>query len=300
MTTSMEKTITEDSAAQAVLPLHEVIAAARELATGGRWQSATRLLDATAATDTQARALIALAAAEVALEGDWFRGTSAAPGALRTAEKMCATAAALADSSRWDLAFLRLRHEYFDLIVSGGRLQLGPEGKDPSVMAELRRRADGLLGEAPDGVRRGWAAMYLGLITENLFGDRDAAPAHYEAALRAGESGDDGLLTREALRHLGDHDHDRGDHQLARERWERATASGARAGAVPGTLSQQILLAVLSRDTGDDAGAVALAREIARWAKALGAARIESQAAGLLAGIDPTAPPANVSRTTRA
>ena len=132
--------------------------------------------------------------------------------------------------------------------------------------------------------------MYLGLIADNLYGERDAAPAHYEAALRAGESGDD-LLAREALRHLGDHDHDRGDHQRALERWGRATALGARAGAVPGTLSQQMLLAVLARDAGDQAGAAALAREIARWAAALGAVAIEAQATGFLSGADPTAPP---------
>jgi hypothetical protein len=50
---------------------------------------------------------------------------------------------------------------------------------------------------------------------------------------------------------------------MALERWGRATALGARAGAVPGTLSQQILLAVLARETGDEAGAAMLAREIA-------------------------------------
>ena len=56
-----------------------------------------------------------------------------------------------------------------------------------------------------------------------------------------------------------------------------------------------MLLAVLARDTGDEAGAVALAREIARCAAALGAERIKAQATGLLAGADPTAPPENDS-----
>ena len=72
--------------------------------------------------------------------------------------------------------------------------------------------------------------MYLGLIMDNIYGDRGAAPAHYQAALRAGEFSDD-LLAREALRHLGDHDHDHGDQEVALERWRRATALGARAGA---------------------------------------------------------------------
>jgi hypothetical protein len=125
--------------------------------------------------------------------------------------------------------------------------------------------------------------MYLGLILDNLFADRDAAPDHYTAALNAGESGDD-LLAREALRHLGDHDRDRGDLNTARERWERATALGARAGLVAGTLSQQMLLAVLARDTGDEPGAVRLATEIARWSAAIGATTLHDQARSFLAG----------------
>ncbi|MCX5053797.1 MULTISPECIES: hypothetical protein [unclassified Streptomyces] len=46
-----------------------------------------------------------------------------------------------------------------------------------------------------------------------------------------------------------------------------------------------------ARDTGDEAGARALATEVARWAGAIGAVRIEAQATGFLAGVDPTAPP---------
>ncbi|MCT9077995.1 hypothetical protein [Streptomyces fulvoviolaceus] len=43
--------------------------------------------------------------------------------------------------------------------------------------------------------------------------------------------------------------------------------------------------------TGDEAGATALAAAIARWAEAIGTARIHAQATGLLLGADPTAPP---------
>jgi tetratricopeptide (TPR) repeat protein len=293
MTNTTENTSTDSTGARAGIPADEVIAAARDLAHGGRWRRAARLLDATTATDAHVRALLALTAAEVALEGDWFGGTNAAAGRLSAAEQVCATAD-LDPGSRWDLAFLRLRHEYFGHVLSAGRFCPGPEGKDPDALADLRRRAVELREQAPDDLRRGWAEMYLGLIADNLYGEREAAPAHYEAALRAGESTAD-LLAREALRHLGDHDHDRGDHQLALERWGRATALGARAGAVPGTLSQQMLLAVLARESGDEAGAAALAREIARWAAAIGARSIEAQAASFLAGADPTAPPENSS-----
>ncbi len=101
---------------------------------------------------------------------------------------------------------------------------------------------------------------------------------------------DDPLLTQEALRHLGDHGHDAGDYELPGNGGTRRRRSGPGAGAVLGTLSQQMLLAVLARDAGDEAGAVALAREIERWAGALGAKTIEVQATAFLAGVDPTRP----------
>jgi hypothetical protein len=131
--------------------------------------------------------------------------------------------------------------------------------------------------------------MYLGLIADNLRADREAAPGHYQAALAA--AGPDALLAREALRHLGDHDHDNGDHPAALGRWQRATALGAGAGHVTGTLSQLLLLAVLARDSGDETAANAVAAEVARWAQALGAIRIRDNANGFLSCVDPTAAP---------
>ncbi|MCX5254146.1 hypothetical protein OOK27_08155 [Streptomyces canus] len=262
----------------------ELLASARELSLAGRWDRALRLLDSTTCDTAGDRARLALAAAEVALQSDWFGGTDLTAGRAGQAEKE-------SPGADWDLAFVRLRHDYFRLLRSEGTFRPGPEGKDPEALAGLRRDAHDLRGDAADEVRRGWASMYLGLIADNLFAERTAAPAHYEAALGAGESGGDDLLVREALRHLGDHDHDAGDHEGALERWRRATALGARAGMVPGVLTQQMLLAVLARDMGDEAGATALAREIARWAGAIGAEHVHAQAAGFLAGADPTAPP---------
>ncbi|GGN63400.1 hypothetical protein GCM10011579_031710 [Streptomyces albiflavescens] len=272
------------------LDLDELLDAVRELRIGGRWERASRLLESAVVTEARARARTALAAAEVALESDWFGGTGLAGARLDAAEKVFDESGLDGLDGRWDLDFLRLRHDYLGLLRVDGTFRAGPEGKDPEALAALRRRAANLRERGADAVHRGWAEMYLGLIADNLFAERDVAPAHYEAALRMGESGDD-LLSREALRHLGDHDHDRGDHARARERWSRATALGARAGTVPGTLSQQMLLAVLARDTGDEAGAAALAREIARWAGAIGATTTEAQANGFLTGVDPTAPP---------
>jgi hypothetical protein len=238
----------------ATMMMDEMVASALALSRAGQWTLALRLLDVAPPGPE-----VKLAAATVALDCDWFTGSSLA------AERL----AALPDDG-WDVAFLRLRHVYRQQLVT----------RRPHD-GELVATADALCASAPDRTRLGWAHMYRGLIADNVAGDRDGAPAHYEQALGTG----DPLLTREALRHLGDHDHDAGDDERARERWEEATALGAGAGAVLGTLSQQVLLAVLARDTGNEAGAVALAREIERWAGALGAKTIEAQATALLAGV---------------
>ncbi|MFI1992030.1 hypothetical protein [Actinoplanes sp. NPDC020271] len=247
--------------------IDEVHEAARELAWAGRWQRALSLLDA---TDGDFRT--AVVAAEVALESDVFCGTALAAGRL-------SAAARLGDS--WDLDFLWFRHDYFALLGTGGTWAPGPEGKDPAAVEALRGGAVRMDERAPDPVRRGWAQMYQGLVADNVLGRRDLAPAHYEAALRAGEH-TDLRLEREALRHLGDHDRDRGDLAAAYGKWGRATALSAQAGLLPGLLTQQFLLAVLARDEGDEAGAAILAREIARAADAIGAQRPYAHAVDFL------------------
>ncbi|MFC8427773.1 hypothetical protein [Streptomyces sp. NPDC057253] len=279
--------------ASTTVDLDQLLAAAHELALAGRWERALGLLDTTDCAIPDDRARLALAAAEVALLSDWFAGTELTAARADRAEKE-------APDADWDLGFIRLRHDYRCQSVRAGVFRPGPEGKDPEALAAIRRTAHQLRDSAPDEVRRGWASMYLGLTIENLFAERSAASAHYEDALHAGSGGSGGdtgdangddLLSREALRHLGDHAHDAGDHERAVECWERATVLGARAGLVPGVLSQQLLLAVLARDTGDEAGARALAREVARWAGAIGADRLHAQTTGFLDGVDPTAAP---------
>ncbi|MGW2423783.1 hypothetical protein ACWC0C_31800 [Streptomyces sp. NPDC001709] len=270
-------------AAHAFVDVDQLLRAARELSTAGRWERAALLLDAVTADDPADRARLVRARAEVALDRDWFAGTDTAAARIEAAEREF-------PDGDWDTGFLRLRHTYARLLHVAGTLHIGPTGKDPEALAALRDRARDLYDAAPDEVRRGWAAHYRGLIADNHFADRTAAAGHYARALHAGEDGTDDLLAREALRHLGDQDHDSGDHERAQERWRRATALGARAGAVRGTLSQQLLLAVLARDTGDEAGAAALATEIVRWAEAIGADRLRAGAAAFLAGADPTAP----------
>ncbi|MCU7723517.1 hypothetical protein ODJ79_07320 [Actinoplanes sp. KI2] len=268
--------------------MDEAVAAALELATGGRWERARTLLDAAQeeARTADDRARIAMAAAQTALDQDWWVGTDGAEDRLAAAEK--------AGARGWEVEFLRLRNDYLRLIHPVGEsFQPGPWGKDPAAIADAERRGKRLRETAPGPVEAGWAEMYLGLIADNLRADREAAPAHYEAALAA--AGGDDLLAREALRHLGDHDHDRGDHAAALDRWQRATALGAGAGQVTGTLSQLLLLAVLARDSGDEAAANAIAAEVARWAQALGAIRVRDNAIGFLSGVDPTAAPDEAS-----
>jgi hypothetical protein len=272
------------------VPFDEVVASARELGRAGRPDRAFRLLDAAApaVAGPRERALLALAAGEIALEGAYSRGSGELAARVRAAEQ--AFAGTDHDpASRWDLDFLVLRRDYYDQILGGGAFEPGPGAKDPDVLADISRRGGELSAAAPDDVRRGWAEFYLGVMADNLLDERDAAPPHYLLALKAGEAADD-LLAREALRHLGDHDRDNGDHKTALDRWQRATTLGARAGYVSGTLSQQLLLALLARDAGDEAGATALAREVARWAGASGATRLEAQATAFLAGSDPTEP----------
>ncbi|MFF3332379.1 hypothetical protein ACFYWX_22930 [Streptomyces sp. NPDC002888] len=112
---------------------------------------------------------------------------------------------------------------------------------------------------------------------------------HLDAPAR----GDD--LPREALRHLGDHDAD----ARALDRRRRATALAARSGAVVGTLSRQMLLAVPARDAGDEAGDGAPAAEGAGWTEAVGAVRLAAQASAFLAGTVPTAAPPSESVSDR-
>ena len=318
--------------------MDEVAAAAIELARGARWDRALALLDAAAAEagtarlsaegdagagrpsqagaagagdterarpseagdapagaagagDGRVRGRLALAAAAVAVDRDWWAGTDTAAERLEKAER--------AGAGGWQLDFLRLRRDYLRLIHPvGGTFQPGPWGKDPEVIADVERRAGQLRRTASGTADAGWAEMYLGLVADNLRADREAAPGHYEAALAAADRDD--LLAREALRHLGDHDHDNGDRASALERWQRATALGAGAGYVTGTLSQQLLLAVLARDAGDEAAATALASEVARWAEALGAAHVRDNANGFLSGADPTAAPEEAAGETAA
>ena len=277
----------------AQVPTATLVAAADALVRAGRLRQTQDLLDATTADDYQGRALLALASAKTAIESDYRTGSSQAPNRVAAAEAAVAATGTRAD--RWDVALLKVRQSYLAaLFHADGTPWFGPAGRDPHDIADLEASAKRLYDESPDDGRRGWASMFQGWIADNIAGERTVAPPHYAEALDCAESTGDDYLVFEALRHLGDHDHDDGDHDRACERWERSTASAARAGLVSGTLAQQLLLAVLHRDAGDEVGAQALGREIVRWAGAIDATRLQAQAQAFVDGVDPTAPPPDV------
>ncbi|MET7355321.1 hypothetical protein [Streptomyces mirabilis] len=146
------------STLRTAVPLDELIAAARELRIGERWGRATRLLDSAEATDPRSRARLALSAAEVALESDWFGGTSLAGPRLAAAEEFVEVLVEsldgkLADEAHsdvgWDLDFLRLRHGYLGQVRVDGAFRAGPDGKDPDALDALRAHAERLRGGGP-------------------------------------------------------------------------------------------------------------------------------------------------------
>jgi hypothetical protein len=272
--------------------LEAVREAALDLALATRYDEALRLLDATRTDDPRGRVVLALTAADVGDRADHVLGRLDAPDRFKTLDEELA---AYEPDARlaWDVAWIRVRRGY-SLAVRNpdGSFRVGPEGREPGELATLVAEATRLRDEAPDEARRGWASMCLGWITDNLLAEREAAARHYQPALVAArETGDDVLLF-EAQRHLGDHAHDDGNLAEARARWEESTLAGARARHVGGTLAQQLLLAVLHRDEGDEAGARAIACEVVRWANAIGAGRFARQAEDFLSGADPTKPPA--------
>ena len=187
--------------------------------------------------------------------------------------------------SSWDAGFLALRHAYTVEIFDPARVIGSPEGRDPAAIGALRRDAEALHTAAPDTGRHGWAAFYLGLVHGNVHGEFDTGKPFWEEALVRARSVGDEYLCFEALRHLGDYALEgAGDADSARSQWEESAAHAARAGGVPQVLAQQVLLARLALDRGEEQGARLLAAEVARWAEAIGAVRTAGHAREILAG----------------
>jgi len=280
--TGSEPPVTGDLTARVPVAADDLIAAVTALGWAARWDVARRLLASAQATglgDAAARRL-ALAGAATAVHHD-FRtaGPRWAPAALAAAE------ASAGPDRRWDLDLLELQHDYAsELIGPDGQPIVRPDGHDPARSAALAHRAEALMRSAPDVASAGWAAFYRGLIADNLLGDRHGAPAWFIQALGAAGQAEDDYLAGEALRHLGDHDEEAGDLERARARWERSAELWARIGNLTGVLAQQLLLAQLAVTEGRAPAGMAIAREVSRWAGALGLVRYQNQADALLAG----------------
>jgi hypothetical protein len=267
--------------------------AAIRLALGLHLDAALRILDATVpdAGDIGSRVRLALTAADVADRAEMGAGAGSADDRFDVLDRLLAEHDVEGELS-WDADWLHLRRAYSQAIRNpDGSYRMGPGGRDPAGVAALLQHAERVHATAPDDVRRGWASVCRGWIADNVLAERDTAPAWYEAGLGPGRESGDEVLLFEAQRHLGDHAHDDGDLADARQRWRESAAAGARAGHVGGTLSQTLLLAVLLRDEGDEAGARAVADVVGRWAADVGARGVASQATGFLAGVDPTRAP---------
>jgi len=275
-------TITTSQSATS-LPAAAVTAAARALIRASRFEEAESLLAPTSGSPDPG---LALARGELAVTRAYQFGLRPDLDPVREARPLID--AADDDLARWDLALLEVRLDFIRELFEPGTRIADPSGRDPVRMKALRRDAEILRESAPDAGRRGWASFYLGVILDNVYGERDGAPALFAEALADAVASGDDHLAFEALRHLGDHDHDDGDSGRARERWERSTEHAARAGGVTATLSQQLLLAQLARERGEETAALLLATEVARWAGATGATRLRDQAQAFAAGSDPT------------
>jgi hypothetical protein len=249
-----------------------LVESVRALSLAGHYDLALRLLGG-ALADAADRPGLALAAAEVAADSTWFVGKPAAEEYLSKAG--AAVRAADDQVAAWDLDLLRLRLDYGAALAGGA--------DDSEAAHRLEEQAAALRAAAPDDRRRGWTAFWAGVIADNVSHQPDAAAAQYRVALAMAEANGDDLLASYAQRHLGGQAHEAGELPLARERAWRSAELRERVGFVPGTLAQRLALAEVLLDSGDAAGAAALARDIGRAATARGWTRLADEAAMLLA-----------------
>jgi hypothetical protein len=262
--------------------------AARALMLAGRWQPAAELLDHAVPADEGERAVLAVAAAEVAVDKDfWGRTGCGSPALARATDAVGDESGVLG----FDLEFIRLKHDYaVEFFGAGdGEPVWGPDGRDPGVLEGLSSRAKALRDAAPDASHRANAAFYAGVIAENLCGDAAAGRAWFEEALRCGEQAGDQLIMSYALRHLGYQEAEHGDRARAREMFRQSMEFRQRTGCVPLVLAQHFALAELAMDTGDVAWARIAADFVLTWARAFGDIWLVPAAESLLSGSAPEA-----------
>lgn len=244
-------------------------AAARALMLAGQWDRAAELLAAaTTAGEPGEQAVLAVAAAEVGVDQDFWLRTRRAFPLLDTAAEAVAMAGGPGQFS-FDLEFLRLRHDYGTALFDADGQWIEPSARDPRVVGEFADRAARLRSASPDTSRGGYVTFYAGLIEQNLRGDHAAAAPLYAEALRLARAAGDELTESYALRHLGYLASKAGDRRAAREQWDRSTELRMRAGCVPMVLAQQAAQASALRAEGDAAGSRAIAIVVQKWSRIL-------------------------------
>jgi len=253
------------------IPAARLADAARALMLAGRWAQATELLSAASATDNGERSILAVTAAEVAVDQDFWTRTDGGSSALDLASAVGASVTgASVTGAGHDLEFLRLKHDYNAVLFAG----FGGGERDPLVIAELAERATRLRDAAPSGSQRAWAAFYVGLIADVLSTDAPgdggpAARAAYSQAHAVGAEAGDDLVVSYALRHLGYLDAQAGSVDAAKEQLSQSLELRQRLGCVPHSLAQQLALAELAHESGDVPWAQAVAGQVHAWASAL-------------------------------
>lgn len=248
------------------IPASDLVAAARALMLAGRWPQATALL-AAEATDDAERAVLAVAAAEVAVDQDFWVRTACGATALDRASAAMDRSAGVSADLAFDLSFAALKHDYDEQLFGPGPGygdMAAASWRSPEAAEALAKRAGALRERAPDAARRARAAFYCGVIDELLRGDAVAARSGYEEALRLGEESGDELIVSYACRHLGSLASDAGQVDRARALVRRSLELRQRLGCVPLALAQQLALA----EVDDGASGAAVAGTVRDWAVA--------------------------------
>jgi hypothetical protein len=255
------------------IPALQLAAAARALMLAGRWAQAAGLLAAATPADDTERSALAVAAAEIAVDQDFW---------IRTACGARALDQATAVAAGHDLDFLRLKHDYNAELSRGWQPDAAP--RDPAYLAELAGRAAALRDGAPSAGQRAWAAFYVGLVADVLGDDAEAGRAGYQQARADAVAAGDELALSYALRHLGYLDAQAGSVEAGRRQLTESLELRQRAGCVPHVLAQLLALAEFS---GDEAWIRTVAELVQGWAGGLDGSPWLADAAAELLGGDP-------------
>lgn len=204
------------------LDIDVVIASARDLVRAGRWEQATRLLDAAEPSGPHEAGARAAARADAEVDHAWWTRREPDPSLLDAARSLAADSA-----QAWAVEFAGLRASYARQLFAGRRDDADQLGGAAEQLAE----------QAPDAAARAYATFYRGLIAALLDDDAVAAERFWRTALDT----DDEYVRSYALRHLGGLAADAGRHDEALELWRESTRLRQRVGFLPGVLAQLAL-----------------------------------------------------------